>query len=102
MADAPDSTLNESRSRTIRKNLDALLDVEIPLIAVLAEKSLSLSEILDLAVDSVIVFSKHNSDPISLRVNNVEVGSGKTIKVGDHFGLHLRQYSPEKVVHTLL
>lgn len=90
------------RGKTVRKNLGALLEVELPLIAVLAEKRMSLREILDLDVDSVIVFPKHNSDPVSLRVNNVEVGSGKTIKVGDHFGLHLRQYSPERVVHTLL
>jgi len=89
-------------SETMRRNLEALLDVELPLIAVLAEKRLSLGEVLDLDVDTVIVFPKHNSDPISLRVNNVEVGSGKTIKVGDHFGLHLRHYSAEKVVRTLL
>ena len=94
-------TSEEERTHTVRKNLETLLDVELPLIAVLAEKRLTLSEVLDLDVDSVIVFPKHNSDPISLRVNNVEVGSGKTIKVGDHFGLHLRHYSPEKVVHSL-
>ena len=56
---------------------------------------------LNLDIGSVIVFSKHNSDPITLLVNNVVVGTGKTIKVGDHFGLHLRSYSPEKVVHSL-
>jgi flagellar motor switch protein FliN/FliY len=97
----PTPSATEGRARTVRKNLETLLGVELPLIAVLAEKRMSLSEILDLEVDSVIVFPKHNSDPVSLRVNNVEVGSGKTIKVGDHFGLHLRQYSPERVVRTL-
>jgi len=98
---APSPQAAEARDRAVRRNLAALLDVELPLIAVLAEKRMSLHEILDLEVDSVIVFPKHNSDPVSLRVNNVEVGSGKTIKVGDHFGLHLRQYSPERVVRTL-
>jgi len=82
-------------------NLDTVLDVELPLIAVLAEKKLSLSQILELDIDSVIVFQKHNSDPISLNVNNVKVGSGKTIKVGDHFGLHLRHYSQEQVVKAV-
>ncbi len=97
--ETPDT--DEDRTHTVRQNLETLLDVELPLIAVLAEKRLTLAEVLDLDVDSVIVFPKHNSDPISLRVNNVEVGSGKTIKVGDHFGLHHRHYSPEKVVHSL-
>ena len=94
-------TTQSQAPEMVRQNLEALLDVELPLIAVLAEKELSLADVLDLDVDSVIVFPKHNSDPISLLVNNVEVGSGKTIKVGDHFGLHLRHYSPEKVVHSL-
>ncbi|MGA1490129.1 MAG: FliM/FliN family flagellar motor switch protein [Planctomycetota bacterium] len=98
---APTVSADREQDVRVRRNLQALLDVELPLIAVLAEKELSLAEVLDLEVDSVIVFPKHNSDPISLRVNNVEVGSGKTIKVGDHFGLHLRSYSPERVVHTL-
>ncbi len=97
-----EETSAAQRAQTVRKNLETLLDVELPLIAILAEKEISLGEIIDLDVDSVIVFPKHNSDPISLRVNNVEVGSGKTIKVGDHFGLHLRNYSPEKVVHSLI
>lgn len=82
-------------------NLRALLSVELPLIAILAEKEMPLSQVLELDIDSVIVFQKHNSDPITLRVNNVAVGSGKTIKVSDHFGLHLRNYSAEKVAQAL-
>ncbi len=82
-------------------NLSSLLDVELPLIAILAQKELPLSQVLELDIDSVIVFQKHNSDPITLMVNNVAVGSGKTIKVGDHFGLHLRTYSREKVAKAL-
>ena len=83
-------------------NLEALLDVRLPLIAILAEKSLDLHQILELTVDSVIIFDKHNSDPITLMVNNIPVGSGKTIKVGDNFGLHLRSYSQEEVIHAVL
>lgn len=83
-------------------NLRELLDVECPVIAVLAEKRMSLAEILRLDIGSVIVFSKHNSDPIKLMVNNLVVGSGKTIKVGDHFGLHVRTYSQESAIEAAL
>lgn len=82
-------------------NLSALLDVRLPVIAILAEKELPLSQVLELDIDSVIVFQKHNSDPIALKVNNVNVGSGKTIKVGDHFGLHLRNYDAQKAAESL-
>lgn len=82
-------------------NLEQLLDVELPIIAILAEKEMPLKKVLDLDVGSVIVFAKHNADPISLLVNNVEVGAGKTIKVGDHFGLHLRSYSQKAVIDAI-
>ena len=83
-------------------NLGKLLDVRCPMIAVLAEKVLTMESVLSLDIGSVIVFDKHNSDPIRLLVNNVSIGSGKTIKVGDHFGLHLRNCSQEAVVEAVL
>ncbi|MEE8142783.1 MAG: FliM/FliN family flagellar motor C-terminal domain-containing protein [Planctomycetota bacterium] len=98
------STPSKSLDELLEKypNLHSLLKVRLPVMATLAEKSMPLHQILDLTVDSVIVFEKHNSDPITLMVNNVAVGSGKTIKVGDKFGLHLRSYSQENVIHSLL
>ena len=82
-------------------NLEPLLDVKLPVIAILAEKTMHLSGILELDIGSVIVFPKTDSAPITLRVNNVEVGSGKTIKVGDRFGLHLRSYCQKAVLDEL-
>ena len=83
-------------------NIDRLLDVRCPVIVILAEKVLTFGDVLNLDVGSIIVFAKHNSDPVELRVNNVKVGSGKTIKVADHFGIHLRNYSQESVVKAVL
>lgn len=82
-------------------NLSSLLEIDLPVIAILAEKKVPLKTILELDVGSVIVFEKNDSDPIPLLVNNVQVGAGKTIKVGDHFGLHLRSYSRERVVDAV-
>ncbi len=82
-------------------NLEALLEVNLPCIAILAEKEMTFSSVLSLDVGSVIVFPKHNSDPIPLLINNQRVGAGKTIKVGDHFGLHLRSYSQQAVVNAV-
>lgn len=82
-------------------NLSCLLDIRLPIVAILAEKDMPLQRVLDLGIGSVIMFSKHNTDPITLRVNNVAVGSGKTIKVGDHFGLHIRNYSQQAVVQAV-
>ncbi len=77
-------------------NLQKLLDLELPVIAVLAEKQATLEEILNFAQGGIIVFNKHNSEPLDLLVNNRRIGSGKTIKVGEKFGLHVRQIGPPR------
>ena len=72
-------------------NLKALLDLELPVIVVLAEKEATLEEVLNLAEGGIIVFRKHNSEPLDLLVNNQRIGAGKAIKVGEKFGLHVRE-----------
>ena len=80
--------------KTQPRNLDALLALELPVIVVLAEKESTLEEVLDLAEGGIIAFKKHNSEPLNLLVNNQRIGSGKTIKVGERFGLHVREIGP--------
>lgn len=77
-------------------NLQKLLDLELPVIVVLAQKEATLEEILNFAQGGIIVFKKHNSEPLDLLVNNERIGSGKTIKVGEKFGLHVREIGPPK------
>ena len=77
-------------------NLQKLLDLELPVIVVLAQKEATLDEILNFAQGGIIVFKKHNSEPLDLLVNNERIGSGKTIKVGEKFGLHVREIGPPK------
>ena len=76
------------------RNLKALLNLELPVIVVLAEKATTLEDVLNFAEGGIIVFRKHNSEPLDLLVNNQRIGSGKTIKVGEKFGLHVREIGP--------
>lgn len=75
-------------------NLNKLLNLKLPVIVTLAEKETTLQEVLNFAVGGIIVFKKHNSEPLTLLVNDQPVGSGKTIKVGEKFGLHVRKIGP--------
>ncbi len=77
-------------------NLKALLNLELPVIVVLAEKTSTLEEVLAFAEGGIVVFKKHNSEPLDLLVNNQRIGSGKTIKVGEKFGLHVREIGPPR------
>ena len=71
-------------------NLDRLLSLELPVIAVLAEKSASLDEVLSLREGSVIMFKKNAGGLLDILINDRPIGAGKTIKVGERFGIHVR------------
>ena len=68
----------------------------VPVIVVLAEKEATLEDVLNFAEGGIIAFKKHNSEPLNLLVNNQRIGSGKTIKVGERFGLHVREIGPPR------
>jgi flagellar motor switch protein FliN/FliY len=83
-------------------NLDKLLNIELPVIVVLAEKTATLREILSFAEGSLIVFKKGDSEPLDILVNDRRVGAGKTIKVDERFGVHVREIgSPEETLKRL-
>ena len=83
-------------------NLEALLNLTFPIHVTLAEKEISVDEALNFTVGSIIIFKKHNSEPLDLHVNNQKIGNGKTIKVGERFGLHVREIkSPQETFDTI-
>jgi len=84
-------------------NLEALLDLQLPVIVVLAEKQATLEEVLNLAQGGIIVFKKHNSEPLDLLVNNQRIATGKAVKVGEKFGLHVRGIeSPRETLRKIM
>jgi flagellar motor switch protein FliN/FliY len=83
-------------------NLSKVLNLEMPVIVVLAQKTCTLEEILSLREGSVIVFKKHNSEPLDILIHNRKIGGGKTIKVGEHFGIHIREVgTPQELLEKM-
>ena len=83
-------------------NLDKLLQVELPVIAVLAERRMSLEETLSLREGSIIAFKKNAADPLDVYVQDRRIGRGKTIKVAERFGVHLSEITnPEDLLARL-
>jgi flagellar motor switch protein FliN len=83
-------------------NLEKVLNLELPVIVVLAEKSTTLEEVLNLNEGSVIVFKKHNSEPLDILINNRRIGAGRTIKIGERFGVHVREVgTPQELLAKL-
>ena len=73
------------------KNLDLLLDVEIPISVEVGRTQLSLEEVLKLVPGSVIALDKKAEEPVDLRVNGKLVARGEVVLVDDTYGLRITQ-----------
>ena len=71
--------------------LKRILRLEVPVIVKLAERRLTLAEVMRLGVGAIIEFSKSSEEPLELLVNNKPIGVGETVKVGENFGLRITQ-----------
>jgi len=69
--------------------LARLLKIELPVIVHLAENRMPLSEIMRLSTGAIIEFEKGFDSELDLRVNNMCIGQGEAVKVGENFGLRI-------------
>ena len=69
---------------------------------ILAERKMSLEEVMVLAPGSVIEFERHHQQLLDLCVNHTPIARGETITVREKFGLRVREIGPLKeVIRTL-
>ena len=78
--------------------LDRILRLKVPLIVRLAERKMHCSEVLRLGSGAIIEFSKSSEQPLELLVNNIVIGLGEAVKVGENFGLRIRQVGDTKQI----
>ena len=76
--------------------LHRIMRLKVPLIVRLAERTLSMSEVMRLGVGAIVEFSKSHDEPLELMVNNKVIALGETVKVGENFGLRVKQMGDVK------
>jgi flagellar motor switch protein FliN/FliY len=84
---------NESSSKD---ELKRIMQLQVPVIVKLAERKLPVSEVLRLGVGSIIEFVKSNDEPLQLMINNQTIAIGEAVKVGENFGLRIKQVGTTK------
>jgi flagellar motor switch protein FliN len=76
--------------------LTRILRMEVPVIVKLAERKLSMSEVMRIGTGAIIEFFKSNDEPLELLINNKTVGVGEAVKVGENFGIRITQIGDVK------
>jgi len=83
---------------TTSGDLKRILRLEVPVIVKLAERKLTLGEVMRLGAGAIIEFSKSSDEPLELLVNNKPIGVGDAVKVGENFGLKITQIGDVKEI----
>ncbi len=92
------STLEEER----RNKIHRALRIRVPLIVRLAEKPITLEKVLSLTEGSVLEFTKSVEEPLDLMANNKVIGRGEAVKIGEKFGLKVKDIgSPRERIKNL-
>ena len=80
------------------RELARILRLQVPVIVKLAERRLTMSEVLRLGTGAIIEFAKASDEPLELLINNKAIGLGEAVKVGENFGLRITQIGDVRAV----
>jgi flagellar motor switch protein FliN/FliY len=70
-------------------DLKAILSLEVPLIVLLGERVMRVSEVCALGSGAIVELPKGAEEELTLLVNNKPVGTGVAVKVGENFGIRI-------------
>lgn len=73
------------------RNIDLLMDVNLPVSIELGRTRLSIADILALGPGSVVELNKLAGEPVDLLVNQKVVAKGEVVVVDENFGLRVTQ-----------
>lgn len=92
MIEAPEQTSPATDAASARSmNLSRILELTVPVAAVLAERPLPVEAILQIRPGTILEFDVPFGSDLSLVVGNRVLGRGQAVKVGEHFGLRITQ-----------
>lgn len=70
-------------------DLRCLLQLEVPLIVLIAEHKLTVEEVRNLAPGAIIELPKDSEEDLEILVNDQGIAMGKAVKVGENFGVRI-------------
>ncbi len=94
--------LQEPAGDQDQRNIDLLMDVDLPVSIELGRTKMAISDILGLGPGSVVELNKLAGEPVDLLVNYKVVAKGEVVVVDENFGLRITQLmTPEERLKAL-
>lgn len=73
----------------MKRSVDQILRIEVPLLVQLAERQMTLGEVLELTPGAIIELPKTAEEELEILINNKVIGTGNAVKVGENFGIRV-------------
>jgi flagellar motor switch protein FliN/FliY len=73
------------------KNLDLLLDVEMPVSVSFGRAQLPLKHLIKLTTGSIVELGRSVSEPVDIIVNNTVIARGEVVVVAGNFGVRIKE-----------
>ena len=70
-------------------DFQSILELDVPVIVQIGRRQVDLSEVLGWGPGAIIELDKHADDELGLHINNIPIGSGHAVKVGENFGIRI-------------
>ncbi|MFH1688294.1 MAG: flagellar motor switch protein FliN [bacterium] len=83
--------LSEAAGDAKIRNIDLLMDVNLPVSIELGRTQMSISDILSLGPGSVVELNKLAGEPVDLMVNYKIVARGEVVVIDENFGVRITQ-----------
>ncbi len=102
VADAQFQHLSEPAAKPEPRNIDLLMDVNLPISIELGRTRMSISDILGLGPGSVVELNKLAGEPVDVMVNHKIVAKGEVVVIDENFGVRITQLmTPEERLKLL-
>ncbi|UCG63312.1 MAG: flagellar motor switch protein FliN [Candidatus Zixiibacteriota bacterium] len=94
--------LSEPAGEPEGRNIELLMDVNLPISIELGRTKMSISDILALGPGSVVELNKLAGEPVDLLVNQKIVAKGEVVVIDENFGVRVTQLmTPEERLKSL-
>lgn len=94
--------LAETDREKERLELNRILKVKIPVRVVVAQRRMTMEDILEFSSGSIIETTKSSDEYLDLSINNKVIGKGEVVIIAERFGLQVKSIiSPEETIKSL-
>lgn len=102
VSNAQFQNLSEPGDTGEARNIDLLMDVNLPISIELGRTKMTISDILSLGPGSVVELSKLAGEPVDVMVNYKPVARGEVVVIDENFGVRITQLlTPEERLRSI-